>query len=190
VPSPELEAWKVVSTRIESFDKLLLDVRLKILGYSAIAAGVVEVFAEMHGDDPLSGTPVAFLFAFIALAVTAVAVADATYYNQLLVAAIGVALGLENADAGAKVPALHTGVGQLVDKVPWWLYALAYGAPALFLVGLAIRHDPCVGWPSLLLLAFFAGVVVYYLCCANRRLREATTRKTARKASDADEGVR
>lgn len=169
MPDSDLEQLKVVSTRIESFDKMLLDVRLKILGYSAIAAGVVEVFAATQGSDALSDTAVALLLSFIALAIAAVAIVDATYYNQLLIAAVMVAIDHEKKTPGA-VPSLHTTVGELVDEVPWWLYSLAYGAPALFLVLLAFRHDQGIGLTGLVVYAVLAYVVASYLGDAESRL--------------------
>lgn len=168
--SVDLEAWQAVSTRIESFDKLLLDVRLKVLGFSTIAAGVVEVLAQTVGQQPLSGLPVAIVLLLIALAIAAVAVTDATYYYQLLISAVNVARDLEAAGKG--VPCLHTTISRDVTVVPQFLYLVAYGFPSLLVLLLAVQHH-WLGYAGALLCLALGVVVVKYLDAGALRFKQA-----------------
>ena len=136
-----LDRWKVVSERIEGFDKLLLDVRLRVLGYSAVASGIVGVIKEGNTAPALM---LGLLFGFILLTLIAIAIADATYYHQLLVSAVIVAMNVERQNQAA-VPGLHTTVTGLVPTVPWLLYSFAYGLPSLLLLALIFMNDSRVG---------------------------------------------
>ncbi len=168
---PAFEGWKVVSTRIEGFDKMLLDVRLRVLGYSAVAAGVVSVFSD--GQD-LPGATVALLFAFIALAVMAIMVADTTYYHQLLIAAVIVAGHHEKASqsGSTQIPALHSTVRKGVNPTPRWLFGFSYVLPTLVLVVLTFRSSPCVGWFAIVCAIFAFALSSIKLWSAEQAIKK------------------